>query len=516
MFFEGLVDCVDQSSFEEKLPIIMEKWRSNDENTEALTGFCDWLLKNKVNVIRSTMLRSVREDAGLGCPPDAFYTNASECMNNVVKVKVHYKRLELPNFISKFRELCEEQEREVERAVIQRGKYLLASQYHHMEVSENKWFKMTQEQRIQHLKKLNDIPVARESLLSDDSGPSHSCAADISCDLSLLYRELAPLSINLRLPISAIDAISRKALDILSVDGGIIAAPGQPTARMVMSKTGKRPHLIVPKKNGGFACDDDCPQYKSAGLCSHIVAVAKHDSKIQSFVSSYGSTKRGPNLTKLAVSEMPKGRGKKGGKGPSKRRKTLSVENRYELNPHCNASSAPAVSVTTNSSISVTAPVSIFNAFMFSDSSPNSVTAQFQIYPSFLPSPAATPSPSYPLFPHYNYINQGGFCQYPSQCPFRVCFITGNISVCHGCKGKYHKEVGPPHDLCVQHEEWRTFTPSGSATPQSRFGNVYYHCNPPCIFAVNPSFEPSSVIVHSKLDRVHKEWLNVHFMLMLH
>ena len=99
MFFEGLVDCVDQSSFEEKLPIIMEKWRSNDENTEALTGFCDWLLKNKVNVIRSTMLRSVREDAGLGCPPDAFYTNASECMNNVVKVKVHYKRLELPNFI---------------------------------------------------------------------------------------------------------------------------------------------------------------------------------------------------------------------------------------------------------------------------------------------------------------------------------------------------------------------------------------------------------------------------------
>ena len=40
--------------------------------------------------------------------------------------------------------------------------------------------------------------------------------------------------------------------------------------------------------------------------------------------------------------------------------------------------------------------------------------------------------------------------------PFiRLHMVVGNISVCHGCKGHYHKELEPPHDLL--HEEWRTF-----------------------------------------------------------
>ena len=50
---------------------------------DKINGFCEWLTKNKVDVIRHTMIRSVREEAGLGCPPDTFYTNASECINNV-------------------------------------------------------------------------------------------------------------------------------------------------------------------------------------------------------------------------------------------------------------------------------------------------------------------------------------------------------------------------------------------------------------------------------------------------
>ena len=36
-----------------------------------------------MDVIRDTMLLPVREEAGLGSPPDPFYTNSSECINNV-------------------------------------------------------------------------------------------------------------------------------------------------------------------------------------------------------------------------------------------------------------------------------------------------------------------------------------------------------------------------------------------------------------------------------------------------
>ena len=59
--------------------------------------------------------------------------------------------------------------------------------------------------------------------------------------------------------------------------------------------------------------------------------------------------------------------------------------------------------------------------------------------------------------------------------PFHLCFIFGNISLCHGCKNQYAKDAGAPRDLCFQHEEWRTFSVSSVPTPQQRFGNVYYH-----------------------------------------
>ena len=76
---------------------------------------------------------------------------------------------------------------------------------------------------------------------------------------------------------------------------------------------------------------------------------------------------------------------------------------------------------------------------------------------------------------------------------------------------KYDKKVGPPHDLCLQHEEWRTFTPPGSTDKQSRYGNVYYHCNLVCVMAVWPAFIASLVVVslemQSKLLPEHKHFI---------
>lgn len=82
--------------------------------------------------------------------------------------------------------------------------------------------------------------------------------------------QLSPV---LGLQVAAIEAIAHIASEILKKDGATVSAPGlDSNARMVISNSGKRPHLIVPKKNGGMACYEDCQQYKSAGLCCHIVA----------------------------------------------------------------------------------------------------------------------------------------------------------------------------------------------------------------------------------------------------
>ena len=61
--------------------------------------------------------------------PSIITTNASESMNAVLKHKVDYKKHQLPSFIDKVKKLVDEQNREVERVIVNRGKWQLRSQY---------------------------------------------------------------------------------------------------------------------------------------------------------------------------------------------------------------------------------------------------------------------------------------------------------------------------------------------------------------------------------------------------
>ncbi len=58
--------------------------------------------------------------------------------------------------------------------------------------------------------------------------------------------------------------------------------------------------------NGSMTCDidSDCPHYKL--ICRYLFSVTK--------------VKHTPSLHMLAVTDMPKGRGRKGGKPPAKRK----------------------------------------------------------------------------------------------------------------------------------------------------------------------------------------------------
>lgn len=75
------------------------------------------------------MLKPVREEAGLGYPPTQFKTNASESLNAIIKRKVSYTKNELPAFVAHLKEVVDEQQREVERAVIGRGKYKIRNEF---------------------------------------------------------------------------------------------------------------------------------------------------------------------------------------------------------------------------------------------------------------------------------------------------------------------------------------------------------------------------------------------------
>ncbi len=118
---EGLVDALDNDDFFMKLESIKE--RREKDHVGVVPGFCQWFCDNKVDIMTSGMISSVREDAGLGCPPAHFTTNASESLNAVLKRKVNFKKSELSMFLAHLKDVIDEQTREVQRAVIGRGKY---------------------------------------------------------------------------------------------------------------------------------------------------------------------------------------------------------------------------------------------------------------------------------------------------------------------------------------------------------------------------------------------------------
>ena len=268
VFEEGLVDADDSTDFQVKLESLYAKWSNIECSSSAdMSGFIEWFSANKVDVIVSSMLRAVREDCGLGNPPNIFTTNASESVNAMLKNRMDYKKSELPIFVEKLKEICNEQDKEVERAILCRGKYRFREEYKFLEVSESKWFTMNSTQRKQHLTKVHSLCV------SGSSNNSSACDGNIGGDLLVEAESAAQ---ELHLPLACVQGIWRKAAELLSKKNAVVTAPGHDddNVKMVLSYSSKTPHTVTPTKLG-YACDNNCANWKSIGICSHTVAVAQ-------------------------------------------------------------------------------------------------------------------------------------------------------------------------------------------------------------------------------------------------
>ena len=228
-FCEGLVDS-DYNDFDSKVEIVREKWLKLEEEHGTLPGFCSWFSTNKATVIKITMLKSNRIEAGLGSEPSTFTTNPSETTNAIIKAHVSYKHNQLLHFVNHSKGVIDEQEAEVERAVIRRGKFRFKEEYQYLEVEESEWFRMSTEERQRHLKKVHSTLPGKLNV--------------VSSDITMPVDEAIEL---LNIPAPCLEGIWQKASMILSSSDNVTSAPGQPmSARMVISSSGKRPHLVSP------------------------------------------------------------------------------------------------------------------------------------------------------------------------------------------------------------------------------------------------------------------------------
>ena len=235
-------------------------------------------------------------------------------------------------------------------------------------------------------------------------------------------------------------------------------------------------------------------------------------------------------MTKYAQATATKGKGCKGSQCPRKRKASVAIERTLELPTVVSASpetiTQQTVEQTPLPSAFQAAPVTQINNIQ----SPSGTQTSFQLpqpphshYHSplgFYIPPPPPPLPPPPPFPPPSVLSQyrpyvtpaePGASNFHPPSPFTLCKIAGNISVCAGCRNKYPKHPNPPDDLCIKHQEWREYTPSGSQTLQSRFGNAYYHFNPACVWIRYPDFVPMYLEVPPEiclqLEAPHKERL---------
>ena len=129
----------------------------------------------------------------------------------------------------------------------------------YLQVAESKWFSMNADQRSKHMSNVHSVTLSDvQELCEDDLTVSSN---GLSVDAQSASREL-------KVPATCVQGIWRKAADLIRDPNSMVAAPGQSAeSRMVLSYSGKAPHMVTPKKGGGFSCDATCPNWKSIGFC---------------------------------------------------------------------------------------------------------------------------------------------------------------------------------------------------------------------------------------------------------
>ena len=566
---EGLVDA-DSAELDEEFESLKKTWDDRECSLVNTTQahFHDWFRSNSLEVIRKCMLKEKREAAGLGSPPEPFYTNDVESKNRVLKDQTCYKTQQLPAFVQMMKDMYEEQKQEIDKAVIGLGEYQLCPPYKSYEVTSKEWFKKSEKQRERVLQRFAKAELTTGDSVDQDGA---STSNPLSCT---------------KIDASIQSAMWAKAQRYLA-DQLYSKSPGVSdfSSVSVKSESSDRPHFVKKVGNHVYRCDKECLLFKATnGMCSHSLVVALLNGQVDTFVAHYAKSKAPVNYGQLAQHGLPLG-----GKKPSKRkasskRTTSAVKEILSLadglqrskrakrasgGHHVSRSPSPLLSdhspepmsptndhsvvfpsnhsdyepsespsyglvavQTQPSKRAMTEPVSYSpslvpsdhqrsNSPVFGVSAPNTMIRSVSNTANFL-SPLSQPPPLVHVSPRPQSSLQASLGSSSSVGqPFRLMFYNARISRCQGCRGEIQRGCSSPHDVIFQHKEHVLFqNPNSGNWQMSRdLRNTYYHAKFQCLASKHPGFHPSEITVaqdvKNRLNQTHIHFLRQEFGLQM-
>ena len=523
----GLVDA-EVTELDDEFDNLKDAW---DKHEVALSGrafpsFHQWFKRNCLEEVRNCMLKDKREQAGLGSPPEPFYTNDVESKNRVLKHQAEYKPQELPAFVQTMKDLFEEQKQEIEKAMIGVGEYQLLPAYSNLEIPHSQWFKKSEKQRHRLIERfMNSAVRGGENV---DVKTTEACTEDQSGDAVVSETQDAPSTSNplqcTELPVGIQSAMWNKVQKYLEDKSSYTKAPGMLdySCVLVKSASSTKPHFVERTGNGRYKCDKECLMFKSTnGVCAHCLLVANLNGEVDTFIQMYSRTKNPINYTQLAQHGLPVG-----GKKPSSKRKASSKKTTAKirktltdtdvrtkrgessrsathshpagLHSGCNTSPPP----TNVYSVGISARYANFGSGAISSPSvtmqhpPPLLSLQHPQQPANISTmhmpqpqmnPMNTPSMRPPPPPLYHQSPELSVGQ-----PFRVVFSNSRISRCQGCRGKIDHNCDR---IVLQHKEHVLFQNphTGRWQMSQELRNTYYHARFTCLTAKHPDFTPSEI-----------------------
>ena len=472
--------------FEKTVVPLQAKWNALETKhgrLEVSPHFYDWFVKYYSEVVVSGMLKPIRsrEKLPIDCEgnPAAFYTNASECLNSLIKRAINYKEQRIDVFVETMEDLIRSQEAQMQEAIVGIGEWRLASSAKKFGATQSVWFSMTQKRRREHIRcfedaNLDDLTVRgnHEEMNSDsdwlldeidddrnarNSGQLQSPNIPFGRMNHIVQIQPADSGIE-TIPQTILESIWKKPEELLQHVNAISFAPRTNNrARMVLSKSDESPRYVTTKEpfNGQFTCN--CANWNRYKLGSYTVAVASLNEELPQFLEWHETHFTAPNVTRIVMDKQPKGAGRKGRIPKRKRSATTS-----------------------------TATSTVFATVAAPEKQSELISA---------PIVSGSSSGSAP------------------QRPFFVKFTNSYVRICQGCR-TYLKPDGivpcPPEDVILGRVENRDIR----TTDGKRFlkeTTSHYYMQLACVKAVCPEFSHTNLFIPAdakeKLTEEHKRYI---------
>lgn len=146
---KGLVDSMSAEEFDQKLSSLQTEWKSRHSNGSS---FLNYFLEYKAELIKNCINADLRSLVGLGYPPQPYNQNANECMNSIIKGDLRKNeqgklKMSEKDFVISLEKIVKRQETEVKLALIGKGEYRLKTEYQHLELTEDIYWRKSVNQR---------------------------------------------------------------------------------------------------------------------------------------------------------------------------------------------------------------------------------------------------------------------------------------------------------------------------------------------------------------------------------